>query len=575
MYNIKRLTYELEIEDNKIGIILDGCTVARLDVRSAVRKTEETVLESGDKRGSVAYVSVRDDEPDIPRLVSYETKNGNPYFVWKNKSSLWEEKTYTLECTPLRFIYKVSVRGHGRVDGIDYFTGNSADRSHGSDYEFQWGFNPCISWYNSEDYYFKSSERCYRWSVLMVPPMFCYAFRCEGLSKRLALGLAAERGEHNFNSFTYEPVSNGGYGSTFYLSTDQYGHTEVDGEWTAPHIIGYGADDEFEAMRKYSEYYFASGIAKTKKREIPPKFWHGPIACGWIEQFARYYDTKVSPVDLAREDIYEEYVKRMHEAGLYPRCLIIDDKWQKNYAVDIADPEKFPDMRAFVDRRHAEGIHTMLWFKIFDTDGIEDENACITLEKGERRVDPSHPAFIKILDDALYRILSPDEGCYDCDGIKIDYAFQIPIGREVKTYSGKYGVELLYEFMEHIYTTAKRIKPYAIINCSPCHPYFAHICDQGRLHDYDSRNRFCAEDLEFRAKMFRIAMPDTLLDTDNAGFNTRRDTMRWLMKQPQTGVPDLYCISPMPSFGFSEEDLTALSALWREYTDRIDGMYGE
>ncbi|MGN1345138.1 MAG: hypothetical protein ACI4V1_00010 [Eubacteriales bacterium] len=563
MYHIKKLAYELEIDGGKINVILDGCAVAGLDVRSAVHQTGEDLK------------TIRDEEPTVPELVGTKEENGTICFTWKNKSSLWEEKTYTLECTPLRFLYKVSVRGRGKVDGVDYFTGNAAEPGHGSDYEFQWGFNPCISWYNQEDYYFKASEKCYRWSVLMVPPMFCYAFRCEGLARQLALGLAAERGEHNFNSFTYHPVPSHNWHSTFYLSTDQDGHTEVDGEWTAPHIVGYGADDEFDAMKKYSEYYVASGIAKVKKQEIPPKFWHGPIACGWIEQFARYYDKKIGPVDLACEEIYEDYVKRLHDAGLYPRCLIIDDKWQTHYAIDIANPDKFPDMRAFVDRRHAEGIHTMLWFKIFDPDGLDCDEACVTTERSGKRIDPSHPYFLKVLDDALYRIFSSDEGCYDCDGIKIDYAFQIPIGREMKTYSGKYGVELLYDFMEHIYTTAKKIKPYALINCSPCHPYFAHICDQGRLHDYDGSNRFCGEDLEFRAKMYRIAMPGTLLDTDNAGFNTRRDTMRWLLKQPQTGVPDLYCVTPLPSFGFDKDDLEALSTVWKEYTDRIDRMYGE
>lgn len=563
MYNVKKLAYELEIDGGIINVILDGCTVAGLDVRSGVNQTGDDLK------------PILDEEPDIPVLVSAETVNGNPFFTWKNKSSLWEEKTYTLECTPLRFIYKVSVKGKGRVDGIDYFTGNAAEGDHGSEYEFQWGFNPCLSWYNEEDYYFKASQKCYRWSVLMVPPMFCYAFRCEGLARQLGLGLVAERGEHNFNSFTYNPIQGGGWHTTFCLSTDQDGHTAVDGEWTAPYIVGYGGDDEFDVMKKYSEYYFASGIAKVKKQEIPPKFWHGPIACGWIEQFARSYDLHVSALDLSCEKVYEDYVERLHNAGLYPRCLIIDDKWQTHYARDIVNPNKFADLRAFVDRRHAEGIHTMMWFKVFDPDGLDCDDACVTTERSGKRIDVSHPTFLKVLDDALYRIFSSDEGCYDCDGIKIDYAFQIPIGREMKTYSGKYGVELLYEFMEHIYTTVKKIKPYAIINCSPCHPYFAHICDQGRLHDYDPKNRFCGEDLEFRAKMYRIAMPGTLLDTDNAGYNTHRDTMRWMLKQPQTGIPDIYCITPLPKFGFRDEELAALSAVWKEYTDRVDRMYGE
>ena len=560
MVNIRTNAYELAVENAKIGVILDGTMIARLDVRSAVHQTND------------ANETVKDVEKDIPTLLSCEKNGAVTTFVWKNRSSLWDEKTYTLTCDPLRFTYKVTVKGHGRVDGVEYFTGDVTEHGHGSDYEFSHGFTPCISWYNKEDYYFKASEPCHRWSVLMVPPMFCYSFRCERMTRQLMLGLVAQRGEHNFHSFDYTPTSSlWKYG--FYLSTDQHGHTVVDGQWEAPAIIGTGAEDEFEAMKKYSAYYFSSGIAKTKKAAVPPKFWHGPIACGWIEQMA-HPEIPISMVDLARESLYEMYLDKLHEAGLYPRCLIIDDKWQTEYCTDVANPEKWPDLRAFVDKRHAEGIHTMLWFKIFDPEGLRDE-ATVTSKQSGERVDVSHPEFLRVLDEALYRIFSSDEGCYDCDGIKIDYAFQIPIGREFRTYSGKYGVEWLYEFQLHIYETAKKIKPHAVINCSPCHPYFAHICDQGRLHDYDPRNRNCREDMEFRGKMFSIAMPNTLLDTDNAGFNTTRDTMRWMLHQDLTGIPDIYCVSPLPRFGMTEGDLAELAQMWKEYTDRIDAMYEE
>ncbi len=562
MIDVRYPTYSLRVDGASVGVCYDGTEIARLDVRSAVHKL------SGD------YEQIRDEEPEVPALAEDRISGACRTFVWKGKSSLWEEKTYTLEASPMRFVYRVSVRGEGRIDEIEYFSGNAAERDHGSEYEFQYGFFPCQPWHNEQDYYFKASTACHRWSVLMVPPMFCYSFRSAGLKRQLAFGLAAKPGEHNFNAFDYCPIQSGWH-SRFHFSVDFSGHTAVSGEWEAPHIVSYPAEDEFDAMRKYSEYYYVYGNMPVPKKAVVPKFWHGPIACGWIQQFAEH-GLPASGSSAARQDVYEDYVKRLHDAGLYPRCLIIDDKWQSEYGTDIADPAKWPDLRGFVDARRAEGIHTMLWFKIFDPEGIPEE-AVVTTEDGDRRVDVSHPAFLEILDAALTRIFSSAEGCYDCDGIKIDYAFQIPIGKKFRTYSGKYGVEWLYEFMKHIYDKAKSIKPEAIINCSPCHPYFAAVCDQARLHDYNPDNRNCREDLSMRGKMFSIAMPGVLLDTDNAGFNTSRDTMRWMLDQPAVGVPDLYCVSPLPGGGFAFEkaELDAIAQVWREYTARIDRMYGD
>ncbi len=559
MYTYKAAKYTLEVNENIVSVIIDGTAFARLNVSSGVDAL-------GDD-----FQPIKDFDRDVPVLSDVKEDGYVTTFLWKTASALWEEKTYKIVCDPLRFTYSVTVKGKGKVDAVNYFNGAVGDRCEPSYYEFQDGFFPCVSLYNKEDPYFKTSVGCHRWSVYDVPPMFCYAFRCEGLSRRLALGLVAERGEHNFHSFDFN------VGGGFFFSTDQHGHTKVENEWCAPAIIGYGAENEFDACEKYSKYYLSSGIAKERKAAVPPKFWHGPMACGWIEQFART-DIPDSCVGRSRESLYRDYLHKMHTAGLFPRCLIIDDKWQSKYATDVADPCRWPDLRSFVDEQHANGIHTMLWFKVFDPEGLDSGFIDADMSAGEidppaRKIDPSHPDFLKVLDEAIHRIFSSDEGCYDCDGIKIDYAFMNPVGRKFETYSGKYGVELLYDYMEHIYTEAKKIKPYAIINSSACHPYFAHLVDQARLHDYDGGNRFCREDLAFRAKLFRIACPQALIDTDNGGYTSHRDTMRCMLEQPETGVPDIYGISPLGKFAFSDEDLAALSQVWREYTDRIDSMY--
>ena len=321
MYTYKGAKYSLEIDGSRAGVILDGCTVAELDIATGVDTLDEN------------YETADDADTCLPVLESVKEDGHTVTFRWTSKSNLWEEKIYTLVCDPLRFKYSVTVKGKGKVDGVLYFSGCSADGNRLSGYEFQDGFTPCLSLFNEEDYRFRAMLGCHRWSVLMVPPMFCYAFRTEGLKRQLGIGLVAEKGEHNFQSFDFN--SHGG----IWFSTDQHGHTEVDGEWTAPFIIGFGAEDEYDVCEKYSKYYYTSGIARPRKKEIPPKFWYGPMACGWIEQFARA-DVPGGALGRSCERVYRDYLDRLHAGGLYPRCLIIDDKWQSEYAVDAADPEK-------------------------------------------------------------------------------------------------------------------------------------------------------------------------------------------------------------------------------------------
>jgi len=476
-----------------------------------------------------------------------------------------------MTCDWLRFNFLLTLHGSGHVDEIWYFSGNMDDKW-GSKYSFQECFNPCQSWYNEEDYAFRASVSCHRWSVLMAPPMFCYSFKCQHMSRCLGLGLVAQRGEHNFHSFDYKSAPNGSFHSGFSLVTDQHGHTTVDGTWTTPAIIGLSGDDQWDVLRQYSDYYFTSGIAKTNPQKQPPRFWHGPFVCGWIEQIARSQNTDIADTDMATQDTYEKIVDEIHQYGLHPSALIIDDKWQEHYATDEVDQKKWPDLRGFIDARHAEGINTMLWFKMWDSDGW-DKSLCVTDENGDVRIDPSHPKFLENIDSVMHRLLSSDEGCYDCDGFKLDFALFNPIGRNFRTYSGKYGVELLYEMQSYIYHAAKKIKPHALINSSPCHPYFAHICDQARLHDYDYRNRNNKEDMTMRAKLFSIAMPGVLVDTDNAGFAHYEDTVHWLLYQHLVGVPDLYSLIGTENCPMDEADYAAISQMWDEYNRRIDAMY--
>ena len=141
----------------------------------------------------------------------------------------------------------------------------------------------------------------------------------------------------------------------------------------------------------------------------------------------------------------------------------------------------------------------------------------------------------------------------------------IPIGRKVHSYSGKYGVELLYDMMLYIYERAKIEKPHALVNCSPCHPYFAHICDQARLHDAFFAQRDSVRMMKERADLFSAMIPGLSIDTDSGSSSSRRDFLRYARASVHMGVPDIYILHPIEDCTLTPDDWNEIRLLWEAY----------
>lgn len=551
--------YRLGVTESFITVTLGGVDVCRLDVRSGIDVTAESLEDA---------LCDKNEE-----ITSFSADTDKGVFTWYSKSELWAKKKYTLTCTDERFIYEPTVYGENvPVDSVNYFGGDAVEICHGSDYDFSEGYCPIIPLDGSEPYTFAPIKDRVIFSYLSVPPMFCYSFRTEELADHLGLGLYAKEGEHNFTRFDYKTSMNR-WGSKFWLRTNQDGHTKVKGEWTAPMIVGYSAENHNDANVKYSNYYFRSGLAERKAPAKHPRFWYGPMSCGWLEQLASSYAGGYGLVDSSRQKLYEEMVGKLHGKNLYPTILIIDDKWQDKYATAHVNTEKWSDLRGFIDSNYEKGIHTMMWYKMWDSEGMPEEY-CVYDENEKRYVcDPSNPGYKAILRENIHRIISADEGCYNAAGLKIDFAFWQPVGRKSCSYSGKYGVELFLELVRTIHGYIKEEKADAILNASPCHPIFNKYVDQARLHDYDYRLRSVMEEFGTRQNLYKTALPDALIDTDGCGFNTRRDTMRYMLGAPKLGIPDLYNVSDTPYLKLCKEDWDAVAEAWRKYSEEMDRLY--
>ncbi len=559
-YIVKTDAYQIAADESRIDFIIAGEALAGLCPASAVNTCGEGDATNADIDSAALTLTVTEE-------------NGLPVFIWTAASNLWEKKEYIVRCFDEHFEYSIRLTGKGAVDTVNYFSGDLTAHNSGSAYEFDTGFTPIVTVTGQKQCTFSAmDDNMNEFSYLMIPPMFVYSFTAVGVQPKIAFGLAADKGEHNFTQFNYKTKYDG-LVRRFWFWTDQSGHVTVDGTWETPRILCYPADSDMDSLKFYADYYYSKGIAKMKNPSEPkPRWWYGPMACGWIEQDA--YNRQYGDAWGACEKIYTHFVDDMEKANLHPKLLIIDDKWQQTYGNQYPDTGMFPDLRGFIDGMlENHDIHTMLWFKLWDREGLDDDMLMYDPKDKRMAVDPTNPKMRERLRDILYTLLSSDEGCCNAYGLKLDYAFWQPVGREAKSYDGKYGVELFLEYIRFIYETAKEIKPEAIINASPCHPLFAEYVDHARLHDYYPDLRRCFEEFKFRADCYTTAIPNALVDTDGAAFRTQRDTMRWMRLAPKIGIPDLYCFTCFPCLKLTDEDWAVVARTWKAYSDKIDTMF--
>ena len=559
----------LYVSGEHIIVEADGAPVFELTPHSSVEKLS--------RRGKPENWPAAQDRDEGDFAFACGEQGGKRVFTWTGKSSNWKKKEYRLECDAKGFNFFVTVSGKGTVGKIGYFDGARADQP-GSRFNFCEYYVPNYNTGSTEPNYRPSTVPTETYFELLVPPLYCYPFRTPGIKTWLGLGLLAKPGEYNFWQFDFA-VQN----ARFWLTTDMEGHAAVDGAWEAPYIRLTAGNDEFKVLEAYSQYHYDAGIAKPYEGVKQHRWWYGPIMCGWCEQ-----SLVPVPADMpylyggqhsCGQYVYADIARRLEEERhLKPAFIIVDDKWQDFYGTAHPDPQRWPDMRAWVDQMHAKGIRVVLWFRLWGGEGLpEDETYTGLGVKGwnkdddERYADPTNPKYQARLKEILHTLLSHDEGCMDCDGFKLDFAFWMGYGRKVQTYGGQSGVELLHTLFKQIYDGAKAVKPDALINASPCHPYFSDLFDQVRLHDCTGQNR--DEVMDRRLRVYDIACPNHSVDTDSCFSGTRYSTMRYIRHSVEIGIPDMYQITDPQGFELTKGDWDEIRKIWEDYTRKMDGEF--
>lgn len=491
--------------------------------------------------------------------------------IWNAESTLWEAKSYILSIHPDGIYYRVKVKGEGKIEDIDYFNNNGS----GASFNLE-GF--AIPEAFMTDFYGMSRKMNTDGNIsygYFQVPSFVYPFYTEDLKSFVGVGVAAKEGEYKFNKFQYKYISDK---NLCYFKLPLDGRTEVKGEWESQGIwcdIGEGYKD---VIYKYSSFLYGNNFVKLGNKE-KPRWWQGPIYCGWgdqCEESLRQYNDSEKAQDFSAQAFYEKLSDRLDELELKPTMIIIDDKWQKNHGSLEVDEEKWPDLRKFADEQHAKGRRVILWVRAWHNEGI-DLDECMTIERIAYAADPTNPKYQERIYKTVHKLLSSDEGCYNCDGFKLDFINNVFMHPAVRFYDNSlYGVEVFKKLITLYHDAAKKVKPDALINNSIVNPYFSEVTDHIRLNDYN--RRLLSDEyrvMKYRADIASASQPHTLIDTDSASYIVKKEAMDYLLKAHTLGIPDIYMLNPSVNFTFDKDDYKAMKEVWDNYAEKTDKEYSE
>lgn len=553
----------------------------RLEVAAHGRSARLTTP-AGDLLATLRLLAALDrvDAPDETLGVEAPRIEGDTVVV-ERRSTAWERAGLTIECHDDRLEARAWVRGSGSLADVRLLAGRSLIPGQPSGYlpsgsAFSTLFTPSPSGSLAPER--PAAEGAVigvigdsepgREHWLFTPSPLYIALRAAGTWT--GLWLAAPVEELCFPELHYEPSAGG-----FAVRLDYEGHTRVDGEFTAPALVlAPGVADPLTGLRRHREDLTARGFAPAPEPREQPAWWNEPIFCGWGAQCHRARGSDVPAPAFATQAEYDAFLAQLEEHGLVPGTITIDDKWQDAYGTNAPDTAKWPDLRGWIDERHARRQKVLLWWKAWDPEGLSPE-LCVRNPDGDPvAFDPSNPTARAELHRIVTGMLSPDG--LDADGLKIDFTARTPSGRALASHGPGWGIALLHELLAVVYAAAKEAKPDALIVTHTPHPSFVDVTDMIRLNDMllvgaQSAVPPVVPQMQYRADVVRAACPELPIDTDDWCVPDLATWRAYLDVKLDLGVPALYYVSHVDSTGeaFAQDDYEALQHAWSRWRERV------
>lgn len=334
------------------------------------------------------------------------------------------------------------------------------------------------------------------------------------------------------------------------------------------------------------------------KRTIQPSswasWWAGPMYCTYADQVYQHtIDSGIMKDEPgASANCNEKFVTErlgILDAHRIPyKIITLDYAWLGKLGDHLPHPERFPDLRAFVDGLHRQGKYVLLWFAPFfceaesalalehpgwmvkNPDG--SLHAHTWMQKTIHMPDFTHPEVREYFAALVRTLLGSANGEFNADGFKIDgYSFLPDVGARFFDSSWGTGELFQYKADQLIYDVAKSVKADALVEQSFANPLFNDVQDVCRLNDASNYDTDLYEDRAWVALLARVAVPDT---DDWSAF--KKMFIHSTLRKAVYGIPTLYAIKyrgtgrmggasggyPVP---IAKEDYSRVSAILRVY----------
>ncbi|MFL5944852.1 MAG: hypothetical protein ACJ74D_05280 [Gaiellaceae bacterium] len=520
----------------------------------------------GTMLAQLSLLSAFDRSDGVDETLAVDVRHDGATFEIERRSTIWTRAGATVECRPDSVAVRTWVEGEGRLRDVQLLGGRSiAPGPTGffpSGTDARWLFTP-----NPGDpgrLVLSAGERAVigvsgdsapgrgNWFFTPAPLFFSL--------DALGIGLVAPVKELTFVQVEYRPSDRG-----FHLALDYEGHTYVNGRFEAPAVVLRPAADPYEGIRLHRRDF-----APPRRAAADAAWWREPIFCGWGAQcHLASHDGRRAP-DHATQENYDDFLDALARNDVVPGTVVIDDKWQTAYGTNEPDTAKWPDLRAWIAGRHARGQHVLLWWKAWDAEGVDPELCIRTPDGLPVAIDPTNPRTCELLRRSMYDLLSADG--LDADGLKVDFTARTPSGTALSLHGDTWGIALLHELLEVVYTAAKDAKADALLIMQTPHPSFVDVCDMIRLNDMlrlDDAGAFPAvvPQMRHRAAVAHAACPELLVDTDDWAVPDKRTWREYLELKPELGVPSLYYATHLDvsSEALDDDDYAAVRRTWERW----------